>query len=103
MRTIRWTERSEEHIARHEVSPVEVTQVLRNRPLSMPGRAQTVENEARTAVQVFGVTDAGRHLFVVLSPDPGGETAFVITARPMTAKEKRAYQHREGDQDEHPG
>jgi uncharacterized protein len=32
VREIRWTEESEDHIARHGVTPVEVEQVLYSRP-----------------------------------------------------------------------
>lgn len=65
MREIRWTERSEDHIARHDVEPIEVEQVIYTRPrLVTDGRGQTT--------LVFGTTDAGRHLVVVLADAEDG-------------------------------
>jgi uncharacterized DUF497 family protein len=89
---IRWSEWSEEHIARHRVKASEVRQVLRNRPLLVrDGRVAKVEGEHRESTNVYGVTDADRHLFIVLSVDPNGTAAFVVTARPMTDRERREF------------
>lgn len=79
--------------AAHRATPAEVRQVLRNRPLLVrDGRVAELEGEQRPSVNVYGVTDAGRHLFVVLSVDPNGTTAFVVTARSMTDRERREFQ-----------
>ena len=87
MRELRWTEWSEEHIAGHAVTPSEVEEVLYSHPrLRKSGR--------ESSVLVYGTTDAGRHLLVVLGEDDIGGTSFVVTARPMTAKEKRQFTRR---------
>ena len=86
MREIRWTEESEDHIARHGVAPIEVEQVLYSRPrLVAKGR-----DDVRL---VFGTTDSGRHLAVVLSEAEDGRL-FVVTARDMTESERRAFARR---------
>lgn len=86
MREIQWTERSEDHIARHDVVPGEVEQVVFARPrLVAPGRDGTT--------LIFGTTDAGRHLLVVLAEAEDGRM-FVVTSRAMTDSERRAFVRR---------
>ena len=81
-----WTEDSETHIAHHNVTPLEVEQVLYSQPrLTVPGRDDTTE--------VLGQTDAGRLLLVVVTEASDGRD-FVITARDMTDAEKRTFQER---------
>jgi hypothetical protein len=41
---------------------------------------------------VWGRTTAGRYLLAVLDPPNPSGTAYVVTARPMTAKERTSYQ-----------
>ena len=43
----------------------------------------------------LGQTEAGRYLQVVYVPDPGGDSAFVVTAYDLTPKAKRAYRRRQ--------
>ena len=86
-REIMWTEGSEEHIrARHQVTPAEVEEVVNTRPrLVEPGRDDTE--------QVFGTTNAGRHLLVVLADALDGRD-YVVTARDMTDTERRKFRRR---------
>lgn len=77
----RW---SEKHIAEHSVTMDEVAEVLAAGHIEHPGRNGTV--------LIAGTTVAGRHLIVVAADDDG--LAFVVTARDMTASEKRAYRRR---------
>lgn len=86
MREIRWTEESEDHIARHGVVPAEVEQLLYSRP-------RLVAKGREDVTLVFGTTDAGRHLVVVLA-DAGDGRLFVVTARGMTDAERRAFARR---------
>jgi hypothetical protein len=80
---LHWTEESEEHIAKHGIVPDEVEDVLYTRPRYVkPGRGGTTE--------AYGTTNAGRHVFVVLSGAMDGQ-AFVVTARDMTDDERRAF------------
>jgi uncharacterized DUF497 family protein len=83
---VMWTEDSEAHIGRHNVTPLEVEQVLYGQPrLAVPGRDDTTE--------VLGQTDAGRLLLVVVTQAGDGRD-FVVTARNMTTTERRAFQER---------
>lgn len=81
-----WTDESEAHIARHGVSPAEVHQVLDSDP-----RLYRDSRDGTTLV--FGTTYGGRHLIVVLADAADGRD-YVVTARPMTATEKAAFQRK---------
>lgn len=86
VREIRWTERAEDHIAAHGVTPGEVEQVVNTRPrLTVPGR-DGVE-------YVFGTSDAGRYLLVVLAESLDGRD-YVATARDMTDSERRTFRRK---------
>jgi hypothetical protein len=75
------------HIFDHGVSEYEVQQVL-----SRPGEEHAGTDHSRIRL---GQTEAGRYLQVVYVPDPGGESAFVVTAYDITPKAKRAYRRRQ--------
>jgi hypothetical protein len=47
--------------------------------------------EGRNARVRLGQTNAGRHLKVVYVPDPGGKSAFVVTAYELRGKALKAY------------
>ncbi|MGH9067837.1 MAG: BrnT family toxin [Acidimicrobiales bacterium] len=86
MREIRWTEKAEDHIGGHAVSPDEVEQVVNTRPrLVLKGREGTE--------YLFGRTDAGRHLLVVLAESIDGRD-YVVTAREMTDAERQTFRRR---------
>lgn len=86
MREIGWSESSEEHIARHGVEPAEVEAVICTRPRwSRPGRDGTE--------LVYGTTDAGRYLLVVLAAGADGRFV-VVTARDMDPAERRLFGRR---------
>jgi len=71
----------------HQVRQAEAEQVLLNRPLVL---AATLEH-SRTEARFFtlGRTDSGRHLAIVFTPR--GKLVRVISARPMSRAERRAY------------
>lgn len=83
-----WDEANEGHIARHNVTPSEVEEVLSDpRSLGTPS-----DGHRAGRVVVWGCTAAGRPLVVFLDrPTPSG-LAYVVTARPMTARELRSYE-----------
>ncbi len=86
VREICWTEKSEDHIADHAVTPHEVEQVVNTRPrLVLRGRDATE--------YLFGTTDGGRHLLVVLSEALDGRS-YVVTAREMTDAERQAFRRK---------
>jgi len=83
---IRWTEDAIEHISRHRVHPEEVEEIcFGQQPLIRSGRGGLH--------YVFGRTQNGRHLFVVVRDLRRGE-AMVVTARDMDSKERTYYERR---------
>ena len=86
MREIRWTDKSEDHIAAHNVTPEEVEQVLYARPRLVLKGAEGTE-------YAFGTTDVGRYLLVVLVESIDGR-AYVVTARDMTDAERQAFRRK---------
>ena len=83
---ITWTDKSEEHIARHNVQPYEVEDVLYSKPrLKIRGEGDTMK--------YFGQTDAGRYLAVLTAPANDGGT-YIVTARDMDEAEKKRFQRR---------
>lgn len=88
MREIRWTDESEGHIARHGVTPTEVEEAVNSRPrFDVAGRDD--------AALVYGATDAGRYLLVVLVEALDGRD-YVVTARDMTDAERRTFHRKTG-------
>jgi len=68
------------HIYDHGVTEEEVRQILGRAGEELPG-------SDRSRIRL-GQTEAGRFLQVVYVPDPGGESAFVVTAYDLTPKAK---------------
>jgi uncharacterized protein len=86
VREIRWTDKSEDHIAAHNVTPDEVEQVLYTRPRLVLKGPEGTE-------YMFGTTDEGRYLLVVLTESIDGR-AYVVTARDMTRAERQAFRQK---------
>jgi len=81
-----WPEERIEHIARHGVTPEEVEEVCFGKSL-----VQRAKSERENPVYyVLGQSEAGRYLFCVVIQFPDGN-GYPVTARQMTAKEKRRY------------
>jgi len=81
-----WPVERIDHLAQHGVVPNEVEEVCFGRPLVQRGRSEG-ENPV---YYVLGQTQAGRYLFCVIIGFPDGK-GYPVTARPMTANEKRRY------------
>jgi uncharacterized DUF497 family protein len=81
-----WPKERIEPIARHGVAPEEVEEVCFGSSLVLRAKS---EGE-HPVYYVLGQTEAGRYLFcvVIQFPDRNG---YPVTAREMTAKEKRRY------------
>lgn len=90
-----WDDQNVAHIGRHTVTVLEVSEVVfggnalffdLERP-DRPGR-----------MAVFGLTAAGRALAVYLDTPTTQGASYVLTARPMTTKERDTYdQVKEGE------
>jgi uncharacterized DUF497 family protein len=74
---------------RHRVSWAECEEVFFNRPLVVA--ADQLHSETELRFYALGQTDAGRLLFVVYTLR--GERIRVISARDMTRREKKGYDH----------
>lgn len=85
-----WDEQNIAHIARHGVMPAEVEEVV------FLGTAVFVEavNPTRPGrIIAFGLTITARPLAVFLDTPTAVGAAYVVTARPMGAKERRTYRN----------
>ncbi|RYV49605.1 BrnT family toxin [Pengzhenrongella frigida] len=83
---ITWSEESEDHIARHRVVPEEVQEALYMSPRWItPGRGGTT--------LVFAMSDAGRHLLIVIAPALDGGV-YIVTARDQTDSERRTFRRK---------
>lgn len=75
------------HIHGHGVTEAEVLQVLR--------RSGPVYRGDRNSRFKSGQMDGGRCIQVVYSPDPAGDSVFVISAYPLAGKALKAYRRRQ--------
>ena len=74
------------HIYNHEISELEVEEVLKQPGEDRPGR-----EGSRIAL---GKTEEGRYLRVIYVPDPGPQSIFVITAYELEGKPLTSYKRR---------
>jgi len=86
--SIRWTEQSINHVARHAISPREIEEACFNEN-DIPFIRSGKEN----LHYVFGKTDAGRHLFIVVKFERPGQVS-IVTARDMNGWEKKYFLRR---------
>ena len=86
--SIKWTEESIAHMARHAVNPGEVEEACFNED-----EAPYIRSGRDELHYVFGRTYSGRFLFVVVKFIRRGEVK-VVTARDMNAWEKRYFRKR---------
>ena len=86
--SIKWTDESIEHIARHGIKPKEVEEVCFNED-----DAPFIRSGKENLHYVFGKTYSGRFLFAVVRFVRPGEVR-VIMARDMNAWEKNYFRKR---------
>ena len=87
---LEWRRDRIEHIlGKHRITPGEVEEVCFGKHLILrgPGRKQ------KKLYYVFGQTEAGRYLFIVLKP-LAKSAALPVTAMVMTKEQRRKYQRR---------
>lgn len=87
-RELAWSEESEAHIAKHNVAPFEVEEVVNTWP-------QWEHPGAEDATLVYGQTAAGRYLLVVLA-ESADERWYIATARDLTRSEIRTFRQKGG-------
>ena len=84
VRRLIWNPLNIGHIARHEVTPEEVEQVCHGNPVVQVGK------QGRSLV--FGPTQSGRMLMVVIDPESGEMGVYYpVTARPASRRERAIY------------
>ena len=76
------------HVARHAVTAAEVEEVIDN-PST---RWNRVDTHQPGRLQAGGLTAAGRYLIVILDTPTRQNTAYVVTARPMTNRERSNFE-----------
>lgn len=86
MRELSWNDENEAHIARHGITPPEVRDVVLD-----PSHIETSGRDGTRLL--FGTTETGRYLLVVLSEATDGRD-YIVTARDLTATERRQFQQR---------
>lgn len=86
---LQWDPGNEAHIRRHDVVPIEVTEVCDGEPMAERGY------EGR--MLLIGPTEAGRMLTVVLDLLSSG-AYYPVTARPASRKERARYRDFKGDE-----
>lgn len=92
IRRLDWRPYRVEHVARHGVTPEEVEEALFSDPGGMLRRVGPAERDPdETVYRYLGRTEAGRYLFLALLLYAGSDEALPLTARDMTASEKRRY------------
>ncbi len=86
-----WDDHNLDHIARHDARPAEANSVVFGpRPVLV-----VISNEHRLGRREFyGTTEASRYLVVVTDAPPSTGPAYVVTARPMSERERRAFEKR---------
>ena len=89
-RGFQWDEgNTEKNWVKHHVSRGETEQVFFNRPLVVVAGEQRAESIPR--YYALGQTDARRLLFIVFTIRE--DLIRVISARPMSRRERRVYEH----------
>jgi uncharacterized DUF497 family protein len=89
-RGFQWDEgNAEKNWVKHHVSRGETEQVYFNRPLVVVAGEQRAESTPR--YYALGQTDTGQLLFIVFTIRE--ELICVISARPMSRRERRVYEH----------
>jgi uncharacterized protein len=85
-----WDDWNREHIARHNVTPEEVEQVINNEYVFFPSY--------KGRVVILGLTDAGRALHITLAARGTG-IYYVVTGRVADRKERAYYQQQKDAQE----
>ncbi|MEJ7902235.1 MAG: hypothetical protein WKF63_10330 [Thermomicrobiales bacterium] len=81
---LKWDDWNREHIAKHDVTPEEVDEMLASMPV--------VRSTYKRRYQVLGPTLFGRMLSVIVGQDPNPpHTWYVFSARPASRSERRIY------------
>jgi uncharacterized DUF497 family protein len=84
-----WTVINKEHIARHDVSQIEIEQVCHNDPVFVSGHSGRI--------MVIGKTNVNRAISIILDPEHEKGVWYVVTARSADRKERTLYKTMKGE------
>lgn len=79
------------HVARHNVIPEEVEQVCHINPIVQKGK--------KGRLHIFGPTEAGRMLTVILDPEEEKGTYYPVTAYKASKKLEKLYFNQKGGEE----
>ena len=82
--TLIWEDSNVAHIARHDVTPLEVEQICQGSNIVRQGK--------KGRLLVIGLTEQGRMITAALDPEDTAGVYYPVTARPASKKERRLYQ-----------
>jgi uncharacterized DUF497 family protein len=82
--TLIWEDWNVAHLARHDVTPVEVEQICQGSHIVRQGK--------KGRLLVIGLTKQGRMITAALDPEEKEGVYYPVTARPASKKERRLYQ-----------
>ena len=88
LRTLLWDDYNIAHIADHKIEPSEVHEVV----FAEATVFAIDDSHRRGRLIAQGATSAGRMILVVLEEPTSTGESYVVTARPMTDRERQAYQ-----------
>lgn len=89
--SIRWTRDRVNHIAKHELNPVEVEEAAFGDPFATIKKVEvSVRNKNEYVYRLLGRTEAGKYIAFFFIPKKNGR-AYHITARKMDESERRLY------------
>lgn len=86
-----WDDHNQAHIARHGVTAVEVTSLI----FGLGPLVVVISDDHRVGRREFyGRTESGRYLLAVTEAPTSMGLAYVVTSRPMSDRERRAFDER---------
>jgi hypothetical protein len=86
-----WNPWNTAHIARHDVTPDEVSEVCKADPL--------VQEAYGGRLVISGKTVAGRFLVIILAPTLEPDVYYPVTAYPASGKYRRTYEQEKGTEE----
>lgn len=83
IRKLLWDSWNIQHIARHDVTVDEVEEACHSNPVVQQGK--------KGRLLIYGMTNNGRLLTVVIDPEEEGGVYYPVTAHSSGKKERRIY------------
>ncbi len=81
-----WNEWNIIHIARHDITQVEVEEVCQNNPV--------IEQGKKGRLLIIGFTFTSRAITAILDPEDQEGIYYPVTARPASRRERKIYEYK---------